>query len=117
MRPRVKEVLTHPSALRGLWGLFICTAAAKAFILLFHNMRDNTLVPLFFLLVVGVVAWFLGTWAAILGLVTGSVIFAVFLFPPVGKLLIASEAARVNVAVMLIFGIGIAYFYGHSSTS
>ncbi|HEX6502384.1 MAG TPA: DUF4118 domain-containing protein [Terriglobales bacterium] len=92
-------------------------AAAKAFILLFHNMRDNTLLPLFFLLVVGVVAWFLGTWAAILGLVTGSVIFAVFLFPPLGKLLIASEAARVNVAMMLVFGIGVAYFYGHSSTS
>lgn len=117
MRPRVKEVLTHPSAVRGLWGLFICTAAAKAFTLLFHNMRDNTLVPLFFLLIVGVVAWFLGTWAAILGLITGGVIFAVFLFPPVGQWLIAPESARVNVAMMLVFGIGVAYFYGHSSTS
>jgi K+-sensing histidine kinase KdpD len=116
MGARWKSVLRRIPVAKSAWGLVTCTAAASGFTVFFRDTHGNA-APLIFLLVVGLVAWFWGTLAAMVGLVTGSVIFARFLFPSIGKFTIAAESAPQNVAMMLLFGIAVAYFYGYRSPS
>ncbi len=117
MGARIKALLIQTPAAKAISGLIICSVAAGGLTVIFRNMDVGAFVPLVFLLVVGGVAWFLGTWAALLGLITGSTIFTEFLYPPIRKLLIAAGSTRINMAMMLLFGIAVAYFYGRRSMS
>lgn len=105
-------LLRNPAVLRAGLGFLICTVASLLITVLLRNSEAPDTVPLLFLVVVGLVAWFLGSWAAALGLLGSSLVFALLLFPPIGHLAVRAQSARTNLLMMLLFGIAVAYFYG-----
>ncbi|HET7207248.1 MAG TPA: DUF4118 domain-containing protein [Terriglobales bacterium] len=110
---RTRDLLKQaPNATRVIRGFLICTLTAVAMTSVFQENGTNTTLPLLFLVVVGLVAWYLGPWAAGAGLTGGGIILAVHLLPPVGSMSVAQEAARVNLVMMLLFGVATVYFYG-----
>lgn len=113
----VKRVVARDPAGRAISGILLCAGAASGFALACHRFPVNDYVPLSFLLIVGIIAWYLGTWAALAGLLTGSVLLAEFLYAPLGSLRIAEGQARTNLVMMILFGVAIAYFYGDRETS
>lgn len=110
-------MLRNPIVLKAGLGFLICTVTSLLITVLLRNSEAPDSVPLLFLVVVGLVAWFLGSWAAALGLLGSSLVFALFLFPPIGHLAVRAESARTNLLMMLLFGIAVAYFYGDRSGS
>lgn len=110
-------MLRNPAVLKAGLGFLICSVASAVIVLLLRNSEAPESVPILFLLVVGMVAWFLGSWAAGLGLLGSSLVFALFLFPPIGSLSVRAESARTNLLIMLLFGIAVAYFYGDRTGS
>jgi K+-sensing histidine kinase KdpD len=77
-----------------------------------HVHGGVDVIPLVFLIVIGLVARFLGTTSAIVGLLSSTFVFANYLFTPLNSLTVKDEAARTNLLLMLLFGLAIAYFYG-----
>ncbi len=117
---RVKELARTPAATT-VWGILVSSAAATGITIVFRNHQLRDVVPLLFLVIIGVIAWFLGTWASIAGLIAGliagSLIFSEFMYAPVGSLSIAEDQARLNIVMMVLFGLAVAYFYGDRTTS
>jgi K+-sensing histidine kinase KdpD len=110
-------LLRNPAVLKAGLGFLICTLASIVITFLLRKSDAPDTIPILFLVVVGLVAWFLGSWAAALGLFGSSLVFALFLFPPLGRLAVRAEAARTNLLMMLLFGIAVAYFYGDRTGS
>lgn len=93
-------------------GFVACAAAAGVITAFLRRSSGVESLPLLFLVIVAVVAHRFGTSGAIVGLVSGGIVFAEFLFPPIGELRIDDDPARTNVVMMLLFGMAVAYFYG-----
>lgn len=74
-------------------------------------------VPLGFVVVLLLIAAVFGARAGILGTVIAALIFATLLFPPSGRLQVASSAARANLAWMLLLGISFAFLFAPSHSS
>lgn len=110
-------LLRNPTVVKAGLGFLICTVASFLISVLLGKSEGSDSIPILFLVVVGLVAWFLGSWAAALGLLGSSLVFALFLFPPIGHLSVRAESARTNLLMMLLFGIAVAYFYGDRSGS
>lgn len=81
----------------------------------FRNRSAAAAVPWLFLLVVPFVARFLGSTGAMIGAFVGALIFAAFLFAPIGTPAIADKGPRDSLLLMLSLGIPAAYFAGGSS--
>jgi K+-sensing histidine kinase KdpD len=58
-----------------------------------------------------VVAALFGARAGILGTVLAAMVFAGFLFGPVGSIHVADESARANLGWMLLIGIGFSFLF------
>ena len=110
-------LLRNPAVLKAGLGFLICTVASLVITVLLRNSEAPDSIPILFLVVVGLVAWFLGSLAAALGLLGSSLVFALFLFPPIGHLAVHAQSARTNLLMMLLFGIAVAYFYGDRTGS
>jgi K+-sensing histidine kinase KdpD len=68
-------------------------------------------VPLVFVAILLVISVIFGARAGILGTIVAALVFAVFLFHPLGKLSVASDAARANLAWMLLLGISLSFLF------
>ena len=93
-------------------GFLTCTSIALMLTRFFPHAHGDDILPLLFLVVVGLVAHFLGTLSAIVGLVSASYVFATLLFAPLNSLTVKDESARTNLMLMMLFGLAISYFYG-----
>jgi len=91
-------------------GAAMCGIAAAALSLLMANVPGKPLLPLLFIIVLVAAALRYGVLSAILGSVMATMIFAYFLFVPVGSLTVKKGDARNNLAWMLVVGIPAAYF-------
>src|SRR5215471_1172940 len=67
-------------------GTLLCTVAAWAVSAISHGRGWEAWAPLLFVTVLLVVAGVFGALAGILGTVLAAIIFAVFLFPPLGNI-------------------------------
>jgi K+-sensing histidine kinase KdpD len=94
-----------------LVGGAICAAAALLISLLATGHAWQRFVPLFFLVVLIVIAGFFGTRAGILGTVAAALIFGIFLLSPLGRMQVANDTARVNLGWMLLIGIGFSFLF------
>ena len=74
-----------------------------------HPWKD--MVPLVFIAVLLIVAGIFGARAGVLGTVLAALVFAAFLFGPTGSLNIASDAARSNLAWMLLIGLAFSFLF------
>lgn len=92
-------------------GAVLCTVAAAAMTAIFADNAARGILPLVFLAVITLVALYFGVVAGMIGSICAAVVFAIFLFPPIGSPLVDNLAERSNVAWMLLGGIAISYFF------
>jgi len=97
-------------------GTLLCTAAAWAVSAISHGHTWEAWAPVLFVMVLLVVAGVFGALAGILGTVLAAVIFAVFLFPPLGSIHVGDSAARTNLAWMSLAGISYAFLFAPSNS-
>lgn len=91
-------------------GVAMCGIAAAALSLLMGNVSGKPLLPLLFIAVLVAAALRYGVLSAILGSVMATMIFAYFLFVPIGSFAVKKGEARNNLAWMVVVGIPAAYF-------
>ena len=97
-------------------GTLLCTAAAWAVSAISHGHTWEAWAPLLFVTVLLVVAGVFGALAGILGTILAAIIFAVFLFPPLGSIHVGDSAARTNLAWMALAGISYAFLFAPSNS-
>ena len=97
-----------------LAGILICTVAAAVASLLFSTRPSSLIVPFAFLGVLVVVARRWGAVVGIAGSVVAGLIFAYRLYPPLHSLAVHSEAARSNLAWMVLAGVVLSYLFAPS---
>lgn len=73
-------------------------------------------VPLIFSGVLLAMARLFGSRAGVLGTLLAALVFALFLFHPLGSVRVANEAARANLGWMLLIGIGFSFLFAPSSS-
>jgi hypothetical protein len=89
----------------------ICAIAAIVASLVAYGHSWNTLVPLVFTVILLLNARLFGTRAGLLGTVLAALVFAGWLFGPVGSIDVANDSARANLGWMLLIGIGFSFLF------
>jgi hypothetical protein len=112
----IKEGAKTFPAVKTLWGIGLCSAAAGAIILVCGHFHQPEVAPLGILALVGIIAWCFGTWAAMAGLLAGSFLIAGVLLGPTEELTFVQSPTGINTLMMLLFGAAAAYFYGDRET-
>ncbi len=114
-KPELTQRLRSLHRVNFLIGGLICAIAALGATLVAAGHSWEVSVPLFFSAVLLLTALRFGARAGILGTVAASLIFAVFLFSPLGKLQVANETARANLVWMLLIGIVFSFLFAPAS--
>lgn len=96
--------------LNTLIGILVSAISAALLILVTRGTSLRPMIPLFFILVIVVVALRFGMMASSLGALVATLLFAYFLFNPVGSFRVQKGEARTNLVWMLLVGIPIGYF-------
>ncbi|HMF91059.1 MAG TPA: DUF4118 domain-containing protein [Candidatus Angelobacter sp.] len=99
-----------------LIGALVCAVAALGASLLAEGHAWEVSVPLVFSAVVLLTALRFGARAGIAGTLFAAVIFAVFLFKPLGKLHVASDTGRANLVWMLLLGVVFSFLFAPPSS-
>jgi K+-sensing histidine kinase KdpD len=105
MRPQIQLSSSLTSAI----GVVFCTWAAAMICMLFQGRPTRALIPVVFLVVVTLVAMRCGIIAGIIGSAISALIFATFLFHPLGSVSVANPAARTNLAWLIVGGLAFSY--------
>src|SRR5262249_19076824 len=92
-------------------GAVICGLAAIGATAVSAGHSWQSLVPLAFILVLLLVGGIFGARGGILGTILAGLIFASFLYSPIGRLSVASESARSNLGWMLLIGIAFSFLF------
>ncbi len=87
-----------------LTGAVLCAGAAVAASAVASGHPWQVWVPLVFSVVLLLIALFFGVRAGILGTLLAALIFAVFLFSPLGTIHVTNGMARSNLGWMLLIG-------------
>lgn len=95
--------------LRWILGSLLCAGTAGFMTLLYEGRAGRENLPLVFLVVITLAAIYFGVAAGITGSISAALIFALFLFPPLGSLRVGDDQARSNVGWMLLGGIAVSY--------
>jgi integral membrane sensor domain MASE1 len=81
---------------------------------IFHQRGGAIAVPITFLAIVFLVSVRCGVLSGILGSLAAALIFAMFLYPPLGSPQIESKAQRSNLGWLILGGFTISYLLGSS---
>src|SRR5579871_2056878 len=99
---------------RKLWPylstIVLCGGTAFPILRLFLHSRLDVVAPLFFLTIPLLAAALWGQGPGLAGSITGCLIFALFLYEPIGSLRIANSTARASLALMVLLAAGFALF-------
>ena len=110
VKTAAERLWTVPLVDAAIGGL-VCALAAVAFSVAANGHEWKTVAPLIFTSVLLLIAALFGARAGILGTVLAAMVFAGFLFGPVGSIHVADEAARANLGWMLLIGIGFSFLF------
>lgn len=110
MRTAAERLWTVPLMDAAIGGL-VCALAAVAFSAAANGHEWKNMAPLIFTAVLLLIAAVFGARAGILGSVLAAMVFAGFLFGPVGSIHVANESARANLGWMLLIGIGFSFLF------
>jgi K+-sensing histidine kinase KdpD len=111
------EWRANPSQLRILGridfliGGLICAITALGACVLAAGHPWNVWVPLFFTGVLLLTALLFGARAGVIGTLAAALVFAEFLFRPMGSLRVSSAVARSNLGWMLLIGIALSFLF------
>jgi len=92
-------------------GALVCALAAVALSAAANGHTWKNMAPLIFTAVLLVIGGLFGSRAGIIGTVVAAMIFASFLFNPVGNIQVADESARGNLGWMMLIGIGFSFLF------
>lgn len=101
---------THP-VVDALVGTFLAAITAAGASMIASGHKWEASVPLAFVVILLAISAVFGARAGVLGTLIAALIFAAFLFHPLGKLPVASAAARANLAWMLLSGISFSFLF------
>jgi len=110
MKTAAERLWTVPLRDAAIGGL-MCALAAVCFSAAADGHAWKNLAPLIFTSVLLITAALFGARAGILGTVLSAMVFAGFLFGPVGSIHVADESARANLGWMLLIGIGFSFLF------
>jgi K+-sensing histidine kinase KdpD len=116
MKTAAERLWTVPLMDAAIGGL-VCALAAVGFTAAAEGHAWKNLAPLIFTAVLLVAAAIFGARAGILGTVLAALIFAGFLFGPVGSIQVANDSARANLGWMLLIGIGFSFLFAPPSST
>ena len=102
--------------LTSLLGAVICGWSAALLCFFFPAQHWKVVLPVAFLSIILLVAMSCGVLAGVLGSVFSALIFACFLYQPLGSVAIANKAARENLGWMLLGGLVISYLLGSKAS-
>jgi K+-sensing histidine kinase KdpD len=113
VEPMAEEIKKRPLSpvAEAVAGAFLAGIGAAAASMIAIGHKWEVSVPLAFVLILLVISVVFGSRAGVLGTVIAALIFAAFLFRPLGKLPVASDAARANLAWMLLLGISFSFLF------
>ena len=98
-----------------LIGAVLCGIAAIGMTVVAIGRSWEASVPLIFVAILLGISAIFGARAGILGSILAGAIFAAFLFQPSGSIHVNSDAARTNLAWMLMLGISFSFLFAPSS--
>jgi len=110
MKTAAERLWTVPLMDAAIGGL-LCALAAIGFSAAADGHTWKNVAPLIFTVVLLVTAAVFGARAGILGTVLAALVFAGFLFGPVGSIQVANDSARANLGWMLLIGIGFSFLF------
>ena len=110
MKTAAERLWTVPLRDAAIGGL-MCALAAVCFSAAADGHAWKNLAPLIFTSVLLITAALFGARAGILGTVLSAMVFAGFLFGPVGSIHVADESARANLGWMFLIGIGFSFLF------
>jgi K+-sensing histidine kinase KdpD len=110
MKTAAERLWTVPLMDAAIGGL-LCALAAIGFSAAADGHAWKNVAPLIFTTVLLVTAAVFGARAGILGTVLAALVFADFLFGPVGSIQVANDSARANLGWMLLIGIGFSFLF------
>lgn len=116
MKTAAERFWTVPLMDAAVGGL-VCALAALGFAAAADGHAWKNLAPLIFTAVLLITAAIFGARAGILGTVLAALIFAGFLFGPVGSIQVANDSARANLGWMLLIGIGFSFLFAPPSST
>jgi K+-sensing histidine kinase KdpD len=97
-------------------GGLVCALAALALSAAANGHTWKNMAPLIFTVVLLIIAGLFGSRAGIIGTVVAAMIFAGFLFNPMGNIQVTDEAARGNLGWMMLIGIGFSFLFAPPSS-
>jgi K+-sensing histidine kinase KdpD len=94
---------------RPLTGILLCLGAALALVLLFSSTPWRVFAPLALAGIIILAAARYGLLVSVLGSIAAALVFAYFLYPPLGSFRVASQAERANIGWMMMASIALSY--------
>ena len=101
-----------PPKLKVLIGTILCAAVAVVVAVMGQSKPGKSILPIWFLAAVMLVIFRFGALAGILGTVVSGIIFAVYLFEPLGRFAVHDEVQKNNLMWMVLVGLALSIF-GH----
>lgn len=92
-------------------GAFCCGIAAVA-ATLFAPHSSRAVVPILFIVFIAALAAYFGVAAGVIGTLLATVVFATFMYPPIGSVTVQVPAGRAALAWMVLGGISLSYLFG-----
>jgi hypothetical protein len=90
-------------------GTLLSAVFASILTLLFHRSTLRGFLPLAFVVVLVLLSRKFGVGVSLTGSLIAAIIFAAFLFPPLGSARVESEAARANLGWMVLCAVAVSY--------
>ncbi len=103
------------SNLAAIVGILVCAWSAALLSMVFHHSTSKVMVPILFIAVVILVSVRCGVWSGLVGSAIATLIFAVFLFPPLGSPEVSNKSARANLAWLILGGLTSSYLLGSTA--
>lgn len=101
---RYIELVGRPVA-----GVILCTAAALLFASLSSRNPWPLLTPVAFAAIIILLASRYGLLVSVLGSITAALVFAYFIYPPLGSFRVASQTERDHLGWMMMASIALSY--------
>jgi K+-sensing histidine kinase KdpD len=99
-----------PPKLKPLLGTVLCGALAVAISLMGQGKPGKSTLPIWFLAAVMLIIFRFGSLAGVLGTIASGIIFAVYLFEPLGQLAVHNEVQKNNLIWMVLVGLALSIF-------
>ena len=90
-------------------GTLLSAILAALLSFLFHRSALRGFLPIAFILVLVLLSRQFGFGVSLAGSLSAAIVFALFLFPPLGSARVENAAARMNIAWMILGAVAVSY--------